>query len=351
VAVDKEEPEAATYLNTDRGRRKLFGQLKGLKEKHGSKRIVVAYEASTHGFCLYDDCREAGIECFVLAPTKMRKSRGERSSKDDDKDALLIVETLRGHILAGNKLPSIWIPDDETCADRQTVRARLDLGQKLTGVKTQVQTLLKTSRIKKPKKAGNAWSKPYRGWLPSLCMEEENWPALATLLRQIEALEREIAILDKQIKELSETPRYRDAARALVEEVKGAGLLTSMVFLTEMGDMSRFVNRRKIGAFLGLAPSRHESGETDERKGHITREGSWRLRKVLCQGSWARVRSDPGEAAAYERIVRRNPKHKKIAVVAIMRRMGIRMWHVALEAQQKAGVFAACDSHSSQRTA
>ena len=33
------------------------------------------------------------------------------------------------------------------------------------------------------------------------------------------------------------------------------------------------------------------------------------------------------EKAAYERIKAKNPKHKKIAVVASMRRLGIRMWH------------------------
>jgi transposase len=284
------------------------------------------------------------MECFILAPTKMRKSRKDRKNKDDDRDAQLILEVLRGHVLAGNEIPSIWIPDDETRADRQTVRARLDLGHKLTGTKTQVQTLLKAGRICKPKEAGKGWTQPYRRWLKSLCMEDEPWPALATLVRQIEALESEIAILDKEVKRLSETDRYAESARALVGQVKGVGLLTAMVFLTEMGDLSRFTNRQQIGAFLGLVPSSNESGENDDRKGHITREGSGRIRRVLCQASWARVRLDPDESEVYGRIVKRNPKHKKIAVVASMRRLGIRMWHVGLEAQKKAGVFAASKS-------
>ncbi len=141
-------------------------------------------------------------------------------------------------------------------------------------------------------------------------MEDESWPALATLLRQIEALECEIAILDKEVEKLSETPRYKDAARTLVAEIKGVGLLTAMVFLTEMGDMSRFSNRQQVGAFLGLVPSSNESGENDDRKGHITREGSSRLRRVLCQASWSRVVHDHVESEVYDRIVRRNPKHK-----------------------------------------
>jgi transposase len=281
----------------------------------------------------------------------MRKSRKDRKNKDDDRDAQLILETLRGHVLAGNELPSVWIPDGETRADRQTVRARLDLGHKLTGTKTQVQTLLKASRIRKPKEAGKGWTKPHRCWLNSLCMGDESWPALATLLRQIEALEAEIVILDKEVKRLSESKRYSEAARALVEQIKGVGLLTAMVFLTEMGDLSRFANRQKVGAFLGLVPSSNESGENDDRKGHITREGSGRIRRVLCQASWARVVHDPGESEVYDRIVRRNPKHKKIAVVASMRRLGIRMWHVGLAAQKEAGVFPASASDRAGKAA
>ena len=341
VAVDKEEAVTRRYKNTQVGRRRLFGQLRGLARTRGCERIVVAYEASTHGFCLYDDCRDAGIECFILAPTKMRKSRKDRKNKNDEQDAQLILEALRGHLLAGNELPSIWIPDDETRADRETLRARLDLGQKLTTVKTQVQMLLKAHRVRKPKKAGNSWTLPYRRWLTSLSKKDGGWPALATLLRQIKMLEQEVAILDREVARLSETPRYAESARELVKQLKGVGLLTAMVFLTEMGDLSRFSNRRQVGAYLGLVPSSHESGEANDRKGHITREGSGRVRRVLCQATWARITHNPEERDVYDRIVQRNPKHKKIAVVAVMRRLGVRMWHVGLAAQQRARVFPA----------
>ena len=138
---------------------------------------------------------------------------------------------------------------------------------------------------------------------------------------------------------MSETQRYQLAAEALVVQIKGVGLLTAMVFLTEIGDMRRFSNRRQVGSFLGLVPSMRESGEESDRKGHITREGSARMRKILCQASWVRIIYDEGEARVYERIVGRNPKHKKIAIVACMRRLGILMWHLAKDAQIKAGVF------------
>ena len=89
-----------------------------------------------------------------------------------------------------------------------------------------------------------------------------------------------------------------------------------------------------------FAPSCQESGQIDDRKGHITHQGSPRVRHILCQAVWARVRTSPQTASVYERIVARNPKHKNIAVVAVMRRLAVKMWHIGREAQRAAGVFA-----------
>ena len=51
----------------------------------------------------------------------------------------------------------------------------------------------------------------------------------------------------------------------------------AMVYLTEMGDLSRFANRQQVGAFLGLVPSSFETGKDDDRKGHITHQGPSRV--------------------------------------------------------------------------
>ena len=45
------------------------------------------------------------------------------------------------------------------------------------------------------------------------------------------------------------------------------------------------------------------------------------------------------EARVYCRIVKRNPKEKKIAVVVSVRQLEVLMWHLACDAQVKAGVF------------
>jgi transposase len=343
IAKDAEAPVTRTYDNTRKGRNSMVRDMKKMAQGMSEVRIVAAYEASSQGFGLYDDLVDAGVECYVLAPTKIARSVRQKFSKNDDLDARHILEILRAHVMAGNPLPSIWVPDKETRDDREIVRARIDAASKLTAVKTQVQTLLKRHGIRQPKETISRWTRKYRAWLNGLTGGVTPLPpgarcVLASLLRQLDFLEEEIESLDGLVEALSQTARWAEGADELTKQ-KGVGLLTAMVFLTEMGDLSRFASRKQVGSYLGLAPSCHESGESNDRKGHITHQGPERVRKVLCQAVWARIRHDENEKRTYARQAERNPKHKKIAVVAAMRRLAVIMWHRGLEARQRSQAF------------
>jgi len=344
VARDRDTSVEMSFTNSRSGRKAMCRYLLKQKEEAKADRIIFAYEASPVGFGLYDELTEIGIESYVLAPTNIARSVKHRRRKTDAADSERILEIVRGHILAGNPIPSIWIPDHQTRDDRELVRTRLDTGKKLIVIKAQIVSLLGRNSYRKPNGTGTNWTKRHRQWLGESMKMDSGLPfgarlALGSLLRQLAALEAEQRVLDRQVEELSRTDRYALTVQELIG-LNGVGILTAMVYLTEMGDLSRFANRRDVGAYLGLIPSSFESGEINNRKGHITRHGPSRVRKVLCQASWARVRTDSREKRVYERIVARNPKMKKIAVVASMRRLAIKMWHVGLRAQQEAGVFA-----------
>jgi hypothetical protein len=62
----------------------------------------------------------------------MRKAVNDKKRKYDERDAQKIFKLLRAHVLAGNDLLDIWIPDQQTRDDRELVRSRVDLGKKLT---------------------------------------------------------------------------------------------------------------------------------------------------------------------------------------------------------------------------
>jgi transposase len=339
IARGRGAAEKVTLRNTSASRRRLIQQLQKRARAAGGARVIFAYEASGQGFGLYDELTAAQIECHVLAPTKIARSTQQRQRKTDEQDAEQILQLLRGHVLAGNPLPSVWIPDAQTRDDRELVRARLDAAEKGVVVKSQIQGLLKRNRLTRPQELKCAWTKKASAWLRMVTYDPAvgagTRDTLASLLRQWEFLQEEIEQLDEALERLAGSPRYARPIRELIK-LEGVGLLTALVFLTEMGDLARFANRRQVGAYLGLVPRSYESGAAGDRKGHITRQGPSRVRRALCQAVWTRIRQEGADHVAYQRLVERNPKHKKIAVVASMRRLGVIMWHKAQAARREA---------------
>jgi transposase len=142
----------------------------------------------------------------------------------------------------------------------------------------------------------------------------------------LKTLREEIRQIDKPLEAMAEEERHKPIVEELRKE-HGVGLLTALVYRTEIGYAGRFRRGRQVGKFSGLTPTSHESGQQNDRKGHISRQGPPRLRKILCQASWAHIRNDPRSKRLYQRLVRRNPKKKKIAIVAVMRQLAVRLWH------------------------
>lgn len=125
-SVGHADPVGKSFGGNRKSRAAMIRFLRHEAQRLGAVRISVAYEASSSGYLLWDEVTTVGIECHVLAPTKIKTLVEERKKKTDDKDALRIHEVLKNHVLAKSKLPSIWIPDDETRDAREIVRCRAD---------------------------------------------------------------------------------------------------------------------------------------------------------------------------------------------------------------------------------
>lgn len=310
--------------------------VKDFAAQRGAKRIVFAYEASGQGFGLYDRLTEAGIECHVLAPTHLPHTVHGRKNKTDDRDAQMILDEVRAHVLAGRKLPAVWVPDPQTRDDREAVRMRLELGAQRTRIKNQIRSLAKRSKLVLPGwfSKGSCWSRRSLQWLRDVAagtigqLGEGVRVTLNSLVDLYQELCRQIDALDKAVAKLAKSPRYAKAFLKL-QTMPGVGRLSAMVFLTEIGDLNRFANRRQLAAYLGLAPAAFESGKHGDRKGHITRQGPARVRHVLCQAAWVAVGKTTKWRSTYENVRRGSTKRSKIAIVAVMRRLAVAMWQAA----------------------
>jgi transposase len=335
AARGMDAPQQKSFLNDCDGRQAMLDYLLGFALQHEANRIVFVYEASGQGYGLYDFLTDQGIECYVLSPSHLPKSAKQKRNKTDAKDAQMLLETARAYVMAGNDLPIVWVPPKALRDDRELVRARLETAEAGACVKLKILSLLKrhSRAIPEAFRSKPNWTKRFLRYLATEAQQLPSvvGPVLLSLLARLEVIRQQVTELDRQLRKLSTTERYRVPCETL-RKIKGVGLLTALTFLTELGDLNRFPNRRTIGAYLGLTPAAKESGEASDRKGHITRQGGGRLRKMLCQAAWAAIRSDAAVRTAWQRIRGNRPGRGKKALVAIMRRLGIRMWHLALAA-------------------
>ena len=334
VSVGRSKPTQLEFFNDSKGRCKMITALKKIATQEGDGRIIFVYEASGLGHGLSDQLHAADIECHVLSPNQLPKTPKSAKLKTDAKDAQMLLEQVRGFILAGNSMPVVWTPPKQLRADRELIRGRVDVADEITRVKLKLKSFMKVNQLSCESPTSTLWTKAHLRKIRSSMLDQMDF-CLATklrlLLERLEYYQHEMQELDKAVKELSKTERYRCPCTEL-RRLAGVGLLVAMTFLTEMGDVNRFNNRREIAAYLGLCPASYESGAADNRKGRITRQGPARLRKMLCQAAWVSIQHCKVSAEAYHRIRQDQKKRTKKALVALMRKLAIKMWHKAMEA-------------------
>ena len=79
-----------------------------------------------------------------------------------------------------------------------------------------------------------------------------------------------------------------------LRQIPGIGPITSLAFVLMIEDPNRFEDPRDVGAYLGLAPGRDQSGDMDKELS-ISKTGNPYLRRLLVQsaqyilGCWGKV--------------------------------------------------------------
>ena len=118
----------------------------------------------------------------------------------------------------------------------------------------------------------------------------------------------------------------------VLKTLPGVGEFTALVMVAEIGDITRFGSARKLASWAGLTPTVRGS-DLKVRHGHISKQGSVWLRWALNQAAQTAKRS-PDFSAGYQAIAKR--RGKKIATIAIARKLLTRAWHLLNDMQAAA---------------
>lgn len=100
------------------------------------------------------------------------------------------------------------------------------------------------------------------------------------MLRPRTSLRQELAGLERRVRLLAKDDRV--CCRLMT--MPGVGAVVALTFRSAVDDPAGFTSSKKVGPWVGLTPSHHQSGERDVTGG-ITRAGDANLRRALCQAA------------------------------------------------------------------
>ena len=101
----------------------------------------------------------------------------------------------------------------------------------------------------------------------------------------------------------------------LLLSLTGVGVYSALLIRSEIGDIGRFPDYKRLVSWAGLAPGLHQSG-TLLYSGGVTKQGSKMLRWIMVEAARSAVRHDTRMREFYERIKRRRGDGKAIVAVA-----------------------------------
>jgi transposase len=128
---------------------------------------------------------------------------------------------------------------------------------------------------------------------------------------------RQIALLDKQLRDLVKTTPELRARYDRLAPVAGLGPVTILSLLGHLPELGSYTDQQ-LTSLAGLAPWAHDSGESAGKR--QIRGGRAHVRTSLYMAALVASRHTPILAAFYERLLSRG-KPPKLALTALMRKL------------------------------
>jgi len=277
---------------------------------------AVVIETTANVWDIYDIVAPLVTKTVVAHAGKVRQIAEARVKTDIEDIKRLLT------LLIANIVPEVWVPPTHVRELRSLLSFRWRLGKQITMSKNRLHSVIQRFNLQPPE--GQILADKNQPW-----WEQQEFTALTDFQVQLDLeiiahLEAQRNKIDQKLAELSDTTPWA-AEMVFLMQIPGFGILTSMLLLAAIGDITRFSHAKKLVGYAGLGAGVHDSGKKHQDKS-ITKEGRRELRWALVQAAWAAVRSDPYWKAQYQHLTK--VKHPNKAIVAIARRLLVSAWHI-----------------------
>lgn len=296
------------------------GTLRIALETERPDRVVI--EVGPTAGWVGDEVRAFGAELQVANPSHDAWRWRNVKKKTDRVDALKLAQ-----LSAMKQLPMVHLPEPAVRQWRGLINYRFRHVARRTTVKNRIRSILTREGIAMP--AGKSgWTKRQLAELAEMARAWEEVDAgelwrgeLHEELLQLAQLNECIGRVEKKLDGLAEK---RKEVR-LLRTAPGVGPRLAEAVVAIIDDPHRFKKGGEVASYVGATPRQFQSGTMD-RKGRITGAGNRMLRSLLIEVSWIALRYNPWARETFERVCQGRKDRRKKAIVAVARRLIIRLW-------------------------
>ncbi len=221
---------------------------------------------------LWHELRALGFPVICIDARHAKAALSMQINKSDRNDAAGIARIMQCGWYKEVQVKSL--PCHEI---RAVLNSRAQLVKIKRDLENQIRGLLKNLGLVIGKAQGNVFRRRAEELLGRQGLLEE---AVRPLLEVREKVSREIAALHRRLLGLARNDE--DSRRSMT--VPGIGPISALTFHSAIDDPSRFRRSRSVGAYVGLTPRRHASGEVDW-SGRISKCGDRMLRTYLFEAA------------------------------------------------------------------
>jgi len=242
--------------------------------------------------------------------------------KTDRDDALKLAK-----LSEMGQLPTVQLPGAKVRQWRSLIGYRATLVGRRTAIKNNIRAILDRQGLRHPS-GKSGWTKRARAELAqmacplSACDADQLWRGQLWIeLQALEQIEGLIEPVESKLQALADA----DDRVAQLRTIPGVGPRLSELVVAVIDDPKRFNNGKQVASYVGLCPKQYESG-TMSRSGRITGQGHRLLRSLLVEVGWLMRRYNPWLNAVFERVSRGSQNRRKVAVIAVARRLIVTCW-------------------------
>jgi transposase len=267
---------------------------------------------------LYHGLIERGVPAVCVCARHAKGVLSTRTNKSDPHDAEGLAQLART-----GWFKAVRIKQEATHIDRAQLKVREQLVKSRRAMANQLRGLLKLFGLR----LGKVTTPGKRRARLDLLFAQK--PELkAVMLPLIESLEALEAQIERSAKLLAASAAA-DPIAARLMSVPGVGPVIALTFKSSIEDPERFSSGQDVGAYAGLVPKRHQSGERDY-KGHISKAGDAMLRSALYEAAnnlLARVKRPCALQAWGKKLAEtKGPKRARVAVARKLAVLLHRLW-------------------------